>query len=234
MELLALITARGGSKGIIRKNVLDVAGQPLIAWTIQAALQAESVKRVVVNTDDDEIASVAKRFGADVPFMRPDILAQDTTPSIDVLIHAIKWFQDYENYSPDYLMLLQPTSPLRTTLDIEAAIEVASVHDADAVVSVSASHAHPYWMKQVTDDGRLKDFMSPEQAYSNRQSLPPVYALNGAIYIVKPDVLVQKRTWFTDKTYAYVMPAERSLDIDSKLEMKLVDLLLRDQSENYE
>lgn len=234
MDILTIITARGGSKGIKRKNVQLVGGQPLIAWTIQAARRAHAVSRVVVNTDNQEIASVAQQFGAEVPFMRPESLAQDKTPSMDVLIHAIQWFREYEDYMPDYLLLLQPTSPLREAADIDAAIELAQAKDAEAIVSVSPTHAHPYWMKTISEDGRLEDFLTIEKRFANRQSLPEVYMLNGALYLAKPQVLLDQQTWFTDKTYAYIIPQERSLDIDTPWEMKLADWLLKDRKKENE
>jgi CMP-N,N'-diacetyllegionaminic acid synthase len=225
--IIGLITARGGSKAIPRKNVTPLAGKPLIAWTIQAALASRSLDRVIVSTDDTEITRVAREWGAEVPFVRPPELAQDDSPHHDVLIHAIRWLESQPASPPDYIMLLQPTSPLRTAQDIDAAIALATEKDADAVVSVCPAHHHPYLSKLIAPDGRLLDFIERPPGYLARQSLPPVYALNGAIYLSRRSVLLEREGWDTDRTYAYVMPPERSVDIDSPWDLHLAELILR-------
>ncbi len=227
--VLGIIPARGGSKGVPRKNITPVAGKPLIAYTIEAALSTPSLDRVIVSTDDDEIGNVAREYGADVPFPRPPELARDDTLVLPVLLHALSWLSEHESYRPEYIMLLQPTSPLRAAEDIESAVNIAITTRADAVVSVSAVHRHPYWMKRVTEDGRLTDFLPAEQIPSRRQELPQIYALNGAIYLSDTRVLLERQTFYTDRTYAYVMPPERSLDIDSPWELYLAELILRDK-----
>jgi CMP-N-acetylneuraminic acid synthetase len=228
IKTVGLITARGGSKSIPQKNVKPLAGKPLIAWTIEAALRSRQLSRVIVSTDDDEIARVAREWGADVPFMRPQELAQDDSPHLDVIVHAINWLESENESEVDYLMLLQPTSPLRTTADIDAAIMLAAEKNADAVISVCSTHDHPYLSKQVTPDGKLLDFVERPQGYLARQTLPPAYSLNGAIYLVRRNILMERADWYTDRTFAYIMPPERSLDIDSPWDLHLVDLILRD------
>ena len=157
-QVIGLITARGGSKGIPRKNVVNVAGKPLIAWTITAALGANVLDRVIVSTDDEEIADIAQKWGAEVPFMRPSGLSNDNSPHVDVLIHAINWLQENEDYFPEYLMLLQPTSPLRTIVDIQKSFALAIDRKADCVISVQEALSHPYSMMQLSEDQRLSEF----------------------------------------------------------------------------
>jgi len=229
MDILSIIPARGGSKSIPLKNIQLVAGKPLIAWTIESALRCPLLSKIVVSTDDLQIANIALDSGAEVPFLRPPELAQDNTPGIDPILHAIRWLDEHDGYRPDYVMVLQPTSPLRETQDIEAAIQLAIKKQADSIVSVSQVAHHPYWTKTVLADGRLTDFLSLDHAYVRRQDLPPVYALNGAIYLARRDVLLERQTWYTDHTYAYIMPPERSLDIDTPWDLYLADSILKDR-----
>ena len=235
MELvvLGIITARGGSKSIPRKNVKLVADKPLVAWTIQAALDCRSLNRVIVSTDDAEIEEVCLKWGTEVPFRRPVEMAQDTSPHIDVIIHATEWLETHQNYSPDYIVLLQPTSPLRTAQDIDAAVALALQKDADCIISVSDSPAHPYLNKRITEEGKLVDFVDTPKGYLPRQSFPPAYIVNGAIYLGRRDVLLRERTWYTDHTYPYIMSPEHSLDVDTSWDLYLADLVLRDRHGSY-
>lgn len=230
--VLGIIPARGGSKGLPNKNILPLAGKPLIAHTIAAALAARLLDKVIVSTDHEGIAEKARQYGADVPFIRPSELAQDDTAIYPVLAHAVRWLEQHEGYSPDYVMLLQPTSPLRNTEDIDSAVRLALEKDADGVVSLSSLKHHPYWTKGVSTDGRIVDFIpldSPlEVSYNRRQDLPEAYALNGAIYLVRRPVLLEKQTFYTDRTYAYIMPPERSIDVDSSWDLHIAELILRD------
>ena len=227
-KIIGLITARGGSKSIPRKNIRLLAGKPLIAWTIEAALQSDGLSRVIVSTDDEEIAGVSRKWGAEVPFMRPAELAQDDSAHIPVLIHAIEWLEQVEGTTVDYLMLLQPTSPLRICQDIELAIELALDKNADSVISVCEASTHPYFTRRITSDGKLRDFVPKPDGYLRRQVLPPAYAWNGAIFLVRRDILIEKQTIETEHTYAYVMPPERSLEIDTPWDLYLADLILSD------
>lgn len=209
-KVLALVTARGGSKGLPRKNVLPAGGRPLIAWTIGAATGAEFVSRVAVSTDDDEIMEAARAWGADVPFQRPPALASDTAASIDVVLHALEQLPGY-----DYVVLLQPTSPLRTAADIDAALRLAEASGAPACVSVCEAAQSPYWMYRLDGDGRLASLLESPVTASRRQDLPPVYVLNGAIYVARVDWLRETRSFLGTGCIAYPMPVERSLDIDT-------------------
>lgn len=208
-KVLALITARGGSKGLPRKNLLLAGGKPLVAWTVEAALGSKSVTRVVLSSDDDEIMAAATSAGCEVPFRRPTELATDQATSMDVVLHALKELPDY-----DYLVLLQPTSPLRSSDDIDAAFRLMLSRNAPACVSVSEVDQSPYWMYQLTTEDKLVNIMEPLCNVSRRQDLPPIYTLNGAIYIARTDWLLKSRTFLSPETVAYQMPKNRSLDID--------------------
>jgi N-acylneuraminate cytidylyltransferase/CMP-N,N'-diacetyllegionaminic acid synthase len=229
MKILAIIPARGGSKGVPRKNVCLLAGKPLIAWTIEAAKQSDLLDRIVLSTDAEYITEVAQTYGINVPFLRPVELAQEDTPGIAPVLHAVSWLEQNESYYPDYVLVLQPTSPFRTSSDIDAAIRLAQQNQADGVVSVVPVHQHPYWTKCISDDGRLVDFLPLEKDYPRRQDLPPVYALNGAIYLVKREVLLEQQTYYTERTFAYIMPPERSLDIDTSWDLYLAGLIFDDR-----
>lgn len=226
MEVLAVIGARGGSKTLPGKNVALLGGKPLIAWTIEAALGATSVSRVVVTTDDDAIAKAARDFGADVPFRRPAELALDETPGNEAVIHAVQWLREHQGYVPDIVVSLQPTSPARTAADIDAALAQMAATGADSVVSVTPADPHPYWTKCLDADGWMRDLIPMTPPIVRRQELPPVFSLNGAIYAARLDVLLSTRSWYTNRTSAYVMPAERSFDIDTAMDFKFAQLVM--------
>lgn len=223
-RILGLIPARGGSKGIPRKNVKLISGKPLIAWTIEAALRSRQLAAVVVSTDDAEIADVARRYGAQVPFMRPAELAQDGTPGLDPVLHALECLPQYDN-----VMLLQPTSPLRTTEDIDACISLRHRSGAPAAVSVTEPERHPFWMYTLGQGGGMHPLMNAP-AVTRRQELPPVYAANGALYYTEAGWLRAGRAFITPETVAYIMPADRSVDLDTPLDWKLAELLLKEQT----
>ena len=212
---LALITARGGSKGLPRKNVLLTAGKPLIAWTVHAALAATTVGRVVLSSDDDEIIEAAAAAGCDIPFRRPPELATDEASSMDVVFHALQELPDYE-----FVVLLQPTSPLRTGADIDAAFKLMLDHNAPACVSVTDVDQSPYWMYEVTENDRLRSLFEQSPKINRRQDLPPIFTLNGAIYIAKVEWLLQSRSFLGPETIAYKMPRSRSIDIDNAIDFQ--------------
>jgi CMP-N,N'-diacetyllegionaminic acid synthase len=224
LKTLALIPARGGSKGIPRKNIQPLAGKPLIAWTILAALDCHEFDRVVVTTDDEEIADISKLWGAEIPFMRPAELARDETPSMDVVLHALHHLPQF-----DAVVLLQPTSPLRSKADIEACLAMANAQQADCVVSVSEPTQSPYWMFKLDENGRLNKLLATNDI-TRRQDLPPVYAINGALYFARTDWLLRNKTFLSQETLGYVMSAEKSLDIDTPFDWKLAELLLSEKS----
>lgn len=214
-KVLALITARGGSKGLPRKNVLTAAGKPLIAWTVEAALAAKVVNRVVLSSDDDEIMMAASAAGCEIPFRRPLELSDDQASSMDVVLHALKELPDY-----DFVALLQPTSPLRTGTDIDAAFQLMSTRNAPACVSVTEVDQSPYWMYELAEDDRLRSLLPPLQSVTRRQDLPPAYTLNGAIYIAKVEWLLKFKNFLGPETVAYKMPKSRSIDIDNALDFQ--------------
>jgi CMP-N-acetylneuraminic acid synthetase len=229
-EIIALITARGASKGLPGKNIKVLAGKPLITWTIETALQSKFSRRVLVSTDDEGIASVSRAAGAEVPFLRPAELARDDSPHILSSLHAIEWFQRMGQPLPEYLLLLQPTSPLRTTDDIDGAIELAWSKDAMAVVSVCEARPHPQKTYRLLSDGTLADFMPCDVPYRRRQDLPAAYAENGAIYLNRCESLLRDRTYIPPGTLPYLMPPERSLDIDSAWDFAIAEFILSSRS----
>jgi CMP-N-acetylneuraminic acid synthetase len=226
MNVQALIPARGGSKSIPRKNIASVGGKPLIAWTIEAAVNSKLLNRIYVSTDDEEIAKIAREHGAEVPFLRPAELASDGAGSLGVALHALDWMAAHGN-EPDYLLLLQPTSPLRTTDDINGAIGLAAEREASAVLGVCEASPHPWLARQISAEGVLSDFFHLQEKPTRRQDYPPAYMINGAIYLNRAASLRTTRTFQPPDALAYVMPPDRSLDIDSPSELRLVDLLLR-------
>lgn len=223
---VGIITARGGSKGLPRKNILPIAGKPLIAWSIDQALNSKEITRVIVSTDDEEIAEVARFYGADVPFIRPNELSQDKTPHIDVIEHALCWLRENEKNIPDYIFTIQPTSPLRSVTDIDTMISMAYMNDVDAVVSVTETHIHPYLVRKMTNSRLLKPFIETTIPYLRRQDLPPAFFINGAGFVNKVSSLCDERTFYPEKTMGYVMPMERSFQIDDRLDFDIIEFLL--------
>lgn len=225
-SVLAIIPARGGSKRLPRKNIKELCGKPLIAWSIEQTKFCSDIDRIVVSTEDWEIGKVAKKYGAEVPFMRPAELASDTALPIDAIFHAINWLKEHENYQSEYILLLQPTSPLRIAKDIEGAIQALKDKDARAVVSVCETDHHPWWSNTLPEKGNMKDFIRPDILNKRRQELPVFYLVNGAIYLADTDYLHQYNGFLGPDTFAYKMLKERSIDIDSELDFKLAEVLL--------
>ncbi len=224
-SVLAIIPARGGSRGLPGKNIKELCGKPLIAWSIDAAKSCSFIDRVIVSTDDEQIAEVSKKNDAEVPFMRPAELADDSSLSIDVIFHAIDWFKRSQFYLPTYVLLLQPTSPLRTVEHIEGAIQMLQDKDARAVVSVCEMDHHPWWSNILPEDNNMKDCLRPNIP-KPRQKLPVYYRINGAIYLSETDCLREYNGFLGPNTFAYVMPKEQSVDIDSDLDFILASLLM--------
>ena len=228
IKVLAVIPARGGSKGIPRKNVRTLAGKPLIAWTIETALSCPRLDRVVVSTDDQKIAEVARRDGAEVPFLRPAELAGDDTLDLPVCQHALVWLAEHEGYLPEIVVWLRPTSPLRTVQDIDAAVQLLIETRADCVRSICPAEHHPYWMKRLEGD-RLLPFVEGVDGskYYRRQELPPAYRLNGAVDVTWCKRILEDGKLFDGDMRGYVMPVECSVDLDSELDFALAELLLQ-------
>ena len=225
LHVVALIAARGGSKGIPRKNVAILAGKPLICWTIEAALSSTHLHRVILSTDDEEIAAIGTKHGVEVPFTRPAELSGDQAGSLGVALHALDWMESQGNL-PDYLLYLQPTSPLRTTSDIDGIIGLARERRPEAVVGISPAEPHPYYTRRLSTEGVIRPFIELAQPPVRRQDYPPVYCINGALYLNTPACLRQRQTFEPPTTLGYLMPLERSLDIDTPWQLRLADLLL--------
>lgn len=221
MRTLALIPARAGSKGVPGKNIRTLAGKPLIAWTIEAALASRHIDRVVVSSDGADILAAARDWGAETPFVRPTELARDDTPGIDVVLHALAQLPGF-----DWVVLLQPTSPLRLAADIDAAIETCREANAPACVSVTMPSKSPYWMYTLAGDGRMCPLIEQASLPTRRQDLPAVYALNGAVYVARVDWLERTRSFLTAETVAYTMLPERSIDIDTELDFRVAELVM--------
>lgn len=230
-RILAVITARGGSKRVPGKNIRPIAGKPLLAWTIEAARACGGrLQAVVLSTDDAEIASVGRQYGAEVPFIRPAELAGDTAGSLAVVQHAVRFVEARDNVRMDWVLLLQPTSPLRTSGDIEAAIDLAAAEACDSVVAVTEMPVHPVFAKKIDADGLLKPFLLEEPEGLRRQDVgPPAYIRNGAVYLTRWDVLMEQNSIYGARIRPCVMPAERSVDIDTELDFRLAELLLDDR-----
>lgn len=226
--MLAIIPARGGSKRVPRKNALNLAGKPLIAWTIETSSHSNYIDRTIVSTDDDEIASISEQYGADVPFLRPNELASDEASSVDVVLHSIhKIAAEGEQY--DYVILLQPTSPLRNVEDVDGALEQLIRNDDDCVISVCEAEHSPLWANTLPKSQSMIGFLSKETINIRSQDLPTFYRLNGAIYIISVSVLLglKKPSFFLDKNVsAYLMPPARSIDIDSNLDFMMAEFFL--------
>ncbi|HIJ84723.1 MAG: CMP-N-acetylneuraminic acid synthetase [Magnetococcales bacterium] len=224
-RILAIIPARGGSKGVPLKNIRNFAGKPLLAWSIEAAHRCKSIDRVILSSDHKEIMEVAVRYGCDVPFIRPQALANDQAASIDVALHALETLE--EEYH--CLIWLQPTSPLRTTEDIQAALELLIFEKNSSCTSVSQAPKPPEWMFRLNDDSTLRPVLDDPRSASNRQTLSPVYVLNGAIYACSIPWLIQGRKFVDSQTKAYIMDPKRSIDIDTELDFKLGELFIQER-----
>lgn len=231
--MLAVIPARGGSKGLPGKNIRPLAGVPLIAHTIAAARQASAVTRVVVSTDDEAIASVARAAGAEVPFLRPAELAGDDSPALEVYLHLCATLERQEGVPVRNLVVLLPTAPLRTAADIDAAIAIFRERDAEAVISVTPSAHPPQWARAIDTDGVLRAWLPGGDANQNRQAYAPSWMPNGAIYVFARALLERRQGYYGDRTHPYVMPKERSVDIDDRWDFLLAEAILADQRSSH-
>lgn len=219
-RILALIAARGGSKGLPRKNVLPIGGKPLIAWSIEAARGSALIDRVVLSSEDAEIIEVARKWGCEVPFVRPAELATDCADSLTVVRHALGALS--ERY--DYLVLLQPTSPLRTSADIDACIQLCADRGATTCVTVCAVDKTPFWMFKQSSDNRLLPLFPQAEMPPSRQQAPPVFQLNGAVYVARVDHIMNGGAFVAVDTVAYEMPKARSTDIDTREDLESIRL----------
>ncbi len=229
MNVIAVITARGGSRGLPRKNVLPLAGKPLIAHSIAVAKQAHRVKRVILSTDDEEIMAVGREYGAEVPFVRPPELSTADAAHIDVMLHVVSWLEEYGDL-PDAVLLLQPTTPLRSPADLDGAIELMESTGCPAVVGVSPAESHPYLTYKVDGKGELIGFIDHGLRYPRRQDLPPAYTLNGALYLNRCTSLRETQMFQPPGAFGWIMPPERSVDIDTLEDFAHAESLLKAQN----
>ena len=219
-KVIAIIPARGGSKGVPGKNIVRIGSKPLIAWTIEAANKSKYIDRLILSSDDETIMATAREYGCEVPFRREPRLASDDSPSLDVVFDALERCPGY-----DWVVVLQPTSPLRTAEDIDIALERCVELKAPACVSVCEAEQSPYWMYTLHDGHHLIPLLPPLGA-TRRQDLPPVYVLNGATYVADAVWLLNNRNFLTTETVAYVMPIERSLDIDTEADVSRLKAII--------
>jgi len=225
LNIIAIIPARGGSKGIPRKNIKMIAGKELIAYSINAGKSSRYIKNLFVSTEDDDIEEVSRRYGADI-IKRPSELAEDDSPTIDVILNCLEYFHK-NKIKVDVILLLQATSPLRTSQDIDQAIEQFVNGEGDSLISVCELSHSPYWSLKL-EDGYLEPNFGRDYLNMRRQDLPLLYAPNGSLFIATPDYLLKNKTFYSEKTLPYLMPAERSIDIDNDLDFKLAELILKE------
>jgi len=228
MKLLSIIPARGGSKGIPRKNLAKINGRPLIEYSIKAALDVNQITDLIVSTDDKEIADIARELGAQVPFIRPLELATDQAQSAPVVMHAVEFMEKLKGYKYDAVLMLQPTCPLRKSLHIKKALDIYQSSDYDSLVSVVSVSQHPYRMKKLVGD-KLINYI--DQGFENmkpRQELPEVYIRNGAIYLCSRSVIMDKKVLVGQNCYGLVMNDFESVNIDRKLDLVLAETILRE------
>lgn len=224
--MIAIIPARAGSKGLPGKNIKILKGKPLIAYTIEAALKSEGISRVIVSTEDNKIAEVSKEFGAEVPFMRPENLATDTSLSLDVYEYTINRLELEEKTSIKNFVVLQPTSPLRTYDDIDAALKLFSEKKAFSVISFCLEHHPIIWHKHVKRSGKIVPIFKDK--LQNRQQIKPTYFPNGAIYILNKKVF-QTRSYYGENSFAFIMDRNNSTDIDTIEDFEWAEFLLKKQ-----
>lgn len=229
-SFLALIPARAGSKGIKDKNIIDLCGKPLIAYSIESALNSKYIDRVVVSTDGENIARVAKEYGADVPFIRPKELASDTAKSIDTVIHCIKELK-IQGQEYDYVVLLQPTQPLRQSFHIDEAIELIINEEVSDLVSICKVKEHPILMRTIDEHGRMHKLLNTSST-QRRQDFKDFYKVNGVIYINKIDEQLNYETSLNDNSVAYIMDEKYSVDIDEVLDVEIAKLIIKELQEN--
>ena len=226
-KILAVITARGGSKGIPRKNVKELAGKPLITYSIEVAKNSKYLTRCIVSTDDQEIIDIAQKYGADIPFIRPDELAKDDSTSLDVVNHALGWLKENNNEEYDYLMILQPTSPLRTSEDIDACIKKAINTNADSVMSMKElEDFSPKKLKKINNDLISPYFKDEGNFSARRQDLDKMYKRNCAIYLTKTE-FIKQNDLFGKVSRTYIMPEERSIDINQLIDFELAEFWIK-------
>jgi len=226
-QILAIIPARGGSKGLPHKNIKDLYGKPLIAWSIEAAVKSKYIDRVIVSTDDEEIAQVAQKFGAEIPFMRPEELASDDSKTMDVVLHCINYFEETGEKN-DIIVLLEPTSPLRETLDVDEAIEnLVETQDSESIVGISrVENTHPAFLVKL-ENKFLRPYLFNEFKILRRQEIDELYFYEGSLYISYADSLKNRKNFYHEKALGYIVPKWKSFEVDDITDFKIIEALLK-------
>jgi len=234
-NIVGIIPARGGSKGIPRKNIRKLAGKPLLTYTAEAAFGSKLLNRIILSTEDEEIKQLGLKLGLDVPFIRPAKLAEDNTPSLPVIQHAVRTLEVDENYRSYVIVVLQPTSPLRTSEHIDEALEIFLSENADSLVSVTevTHNMNPYSVMRLKKDGTIEPFLKYDENKNLRQVKPVFYARNGAaIYICSYECLIDKNSLFGDSTLPYFMKKEDSFDLDDEVDWFVLESILQKNNKN--
>lgn len=225
-KILAIIPARSGSKGLPQKNIKSLNGKPVIAWSILAAMNSQYLDEVIVSTDCPNIAKISNKYGAKTPFLRPDHLATDTASSSDTILHLLE-YQSNKGKHFDYIVLLEPTSPLRETSDIDLAIEQLSSSPAESIVGVSLTEdQHPAFLAKIQPNGFLSQY-EDRATDIRRQDIDKVYFHEGTIYISDIKVFLEKRTFYHDKTIAYIVPKYKSFELDDIYDFVMIEAIMR-------
>jgi len=230
-KILGIITARGGSKGLPGKNIKILGGKPLIVWTIRVALKSQMITDLIVSTDDPKIVRLARKYGAEVPFLRPANLAKDTTPHLPVVQHAIKFMEDNHKVKYDYVVILQPTSPFRVVADIDLTLKKLVSSKADSAVTMVEVEpsGHPVKTK-VFKGGRVVPYLIPEPEGVRKQSLPKVYKRSSAVYCMRRDLIMEENKIFGEFIVGHLVPKERSVDIDTEFDWLKAEYILNNHA----
>lgn len=227
MSVVAFIFARGGSKGLPGKNIKQMCGKPLIAWSIEQALAVPRIQRVIVSTDSVDIAKVARDWGAETPFIRPATLARDDTPEWLAWRHALNHLKNTEGLLPKCMVSVPTTAPLRLPLDIEQCLDVFEEGGADMVITVSEAHRNPYFnMVRMKEDGNASLVIPPTDAFSGRQAAPPVFDMTTVAYVANPQFVLQESSIFAGRVKAVHVPIDRAIDIDSAFDFSMAEWLM--------
>jgi N-acylneuraminate cytidylyltransferase len=230
MKVIAFIFARGGSKGLPGKNVRLLCGKPLIAWSIEHAHNVKGVGRVIVSTDSEEIAEVARQYGAEIPFIRPADIAQDDSPEWLAWRHALNHLLESEGNLPDAMLTVPATAPLRTSVDIDRCLDEFSLGGADAVITVTEAHRSPYFnMVKKNADGTVGLVIQPDKKISRRQDSPVIYDVATVAYVLSPQFVLNHNALFDGRVRAIPIPAERAIDIDNLIDFKIAESLMKER-----
>ena len=234
IKILSVILARGGSKGVVGKNIRDLCGHPLIAYTICEALRSKYINRIIVSSDSDEIRDLSVRYGAEAPFSRPKNISGDSAKPVDAILHATHWAEKDKGITYDYVVELLCTNPFKSVIDIDSAIEMQIKTKADSVIAVMPlEDHHPIRIKKIVN-GKIKDFCLPEIPEDRRQDLKPdAFIRNGSIYCMRRDMLEKGIRYGTEDSRAYIMPRERTVNIDEEMDFYIASILMEKENRYY-